>query len=122
MFRRPLTLIDKWYGPGLRYFASKKGGKKKEVEDDGQPASFSFASYEKIMENKLKYLTTNLSQIHVGRANPSLLDKIHLIQNGKRMLLSSVAQIHAKDANSLMVVLPDEEVMNLNFIVVDNNC
>ncbi|KAJ3305258.1 hypothetical protein HDV03_001856 [Kappamyces sp. JEL0829] len=92
-----------------RGFASKKGSKKKEDSDD-EPASFSIAPHQKQMEKGLSHIASHLSQIHVGRANPAILEKVQLVHNGKRMSLPSVAQIHAKDGNSLVVVLPDEEL------------
>lgn len=93
----------------IRFFASKKNSGKKDESDDAV-ASFSFESYEKQMSKAVSHLKSSLEQVRIGRANPSLLDKVIITFNGKKMLLSSISQIHAKDAQTLMVVIADEEV------------
>ena len=95
----------------VRQFASKKGGRK--AEETSTPAQFSFDSYEKQMKSTITHFKTSLEQIRIGRANPSLLDKISVTVGGKRMLLPSLSQIHAKDSQTLMVVLTDEEVIQI---------
>lgn len=108
--RRPIQIISN----NIRHFASKKNAGKKNSsigESDVAP-SFSFDSYEKQMSKAVNYLKSNLEHTRIGRANPSLLDKVTVPLNGKKMMLPSIAQIHAKDTQTLMVVMTDGELTN----------
>lgn len=95
----------------VRRFASKKS-KPSAVAVTG--SDFNFAPHQAHLEQSISHLTSIFNQMHVGRANPSLLDKVMITVAEKRVSLATIAQIHVKDGNSLMVVLPDENIAVLS--------
>ena len=65
------------------------------------------------MQQQVDTLDKSLSQIRIGKPNPSILDKIPLELDGKKVLLTKLAQIQLKDSNSFLIVLPDEQVTSI---------
>jgi hypothetical protein len=94
----------------VRSFATKKGKAVKSISSTDATVDFQLSKYTSKMHKSLEALQQNLEKIRVGRANPSLLDSISIQLDGKQTLLSKVAQIHVKDAHTLMVVVPEEQV------------
>ncbi|KAJ3260767.1 hypothetical protein HK103_007330 [Boothiomyces macroporosus] len=94
----------------VAFYASKKGAKQsKQVQEVDEPP-FDMTPFITRMDKSLEAFKTSLEKIRVGRANPNILDPIMVELDNKRMPLSQVAQIHVKDANTLMVVVPDEKL------------
>ncbi|KAJ3394345.1 hypothetical protein CcCBS67573_g09007 [Chytriomyces confervae] len=103
-----------------RFYAAKKKDSKpskasKSDDSSAPPAEFDMTKTKAKMQACIDRLKQNLStSITIGRANPALLDKV-LVTNEKKgghgsgVPLSQLAQISAKDAQTLMVVLNDED-------------
>ena len=55
------------------------------------------------MQKSIEHLEVELGKIRAGRANPSMLDSIHVDYYGTNMLLSQVSNISTPDARTLMI-------------------
>jgi ribosome recycling factor len=77
------------------------------------------------MEKSIGHLETELSKIRAGKANPSMLDGLHVDYYGTSTLLTQVANINTPDARTIVVqpwekhmLVPIEKVIqaaNLGF-------
>ncbi|KAJ3090350.1 hypothetical protein HK100_007473 [Physocladia obscura] len=106
----------------LRFYATKKNNKSsktsKENDDDEAPKEYDLAKMIAQLRTSVDRLKESLStSVSIKRANPALLDKIIVQQNRKAgvktagISLLEIAQISAKDAHTLMVVLNDEDLV-----------
>ena len=55
------------------------------------------------MEQSITALKNNLVKIRTGRANPALLDSVHVEYSGSKVPLSQVANVSTLDARTLSV-------------------
>lgn len=55
------------------------------------------------MQKSIDHLEVELGKIRAGRANPSMLDSIHVDYYGTNTLLTQVANISTPDARTLMI-------------------
>jgi ribosome recycling factor len=55
------------------------------------------------MQKSIEHLELELGKIRAGRANPSMLDAVHVDYYGTNMLLSQVSNISTPDARTLMI-------------------
>ncbi|KAI9096209.1 ribosome recycling factor domain-containing protein [Phlyctochytrium arcticum] len=103
-----------------RFYAKKKGPAKSgkdtkrssdDSSEDDVEFSFDTSKYGTKMERSVDRLKTDLAALRVGRATPALLEKVMVAHNNARLPLSQVAQINIKDAQTLMVILNEEEFM-----------
>ncbi|KAJ3273504.1 hypothetical protein HDV01_004424 [Terramyces sp. JEL0728] len=97
----------------VSFYASKKGGKQTKQVQEEVDTPFDLTPFITRMDKSLEAFKSLLEKIRVGRANPNILDPIIVELDKKRMPLSQVAQIHVKDANTLMVVVPDEKLTSV---------
>ncbi|KAJ3415998.1 hypothetical protein HDV05_003595 [Chytridiales sp. JEL 0842] len=102
------------------YSSKGKGGKKasgRGATDDTKANSnlppFDVAGLSSRMSAVVDRFRQELGGIRIGRANPAILDSINVTHKGSRMPLSQLAQINAKDAQTLMVVLNDEQFTSI---------
>lgn len=112
---------------GMR--GSQKDDKKKKKSSKAEPSSSSGASSsgkkastsrellidindarDKMKKHLDKYMN-DLSQIRVGRADPSMLDKLMVNAHGKMVSLPTVAQVSAKSSKLLVVTVFDEALV-----------
>nr|KAJ3420746.1 hypothetical protein HK105_005292 [Polyrhizophydium stewartii] len=61
------------------------------------------------MRQAVEHTKKELSAIRLGRASPALLDAVKFTHQGTTTQLSNIAQINVKDAQTLMVVVSDEQ-------------
>ena len=55
------------------------------------------------MEKAIVHLETELSKIRAGKANPSMLDNIHVDYYGTSTLLNQVANVNTPDARTIVI-------------------
>jgi ribosome recycling factor len=55
------------------------------------------------MQKSIEHLEIELGKIRAGRANPSMLDGVHVDYYGTNMVLSQVSNISTPDARTLMI-------------------
>jgi ribosome recycling factor len=55
------------------------------------------------MQKSIEHLEIELSKVRAGRANPSMLDGVHVDYYGTNMPLSQVSNISVPDARTLMI-------------------
>ena len=55
------------------------------------------------MQKSIEHLEVEMGKIRAGRANPSMLDGLHVDYYGTNMLLNQVANISTPDARTLMI-------------------
>ena len=55
------------------------------------------------MEKAIMHLESELAKIRAGKANPSMLDNIHVDYYGTNTLLNQVANINTPDARSIVI-------------------
>ena len=55
------------------------------------------------MQKSIDHLEIEMAKIRAGRANPSMLDGLHVDYYGTNMLLNQVANISTPDARTLMI-------------------
>ena len=67
-------------------------------------------SAQKQMDKAIAHLEAELSKIRAGKANPSVLDAIHVDYYGSRMPLNQTANVNTLDARTL-VIQPYEKSM-----------
>ncbi|KAJ3163454.1 hypothetical protein HDU86_000033 [Geranomyces michiganensis] len=105
---------------------SKKGGKKApaapveedEDEDDVDDEShavgeFETDLYQEEMAAEVQRFKTELDSLRVGRVNPALLETLQVSHQGTRVPISRLAQVNIKDAQTLMVILNEEDHTSL---------
>jgi ribosome recycling factor len=97
--------------PQYRWARSLASKKQKTIDTPSAP--FDISQFSNRMQKSIDALKQILDKIRVGRANPSLLDSISVTLDGKQTLLSKVAQIHVKDAHTLMVVVAEEQLLKV---------
>lgn len=73
-----------------------------------QLLSFSLPKYKTQMQSHLSKFKSDLQNLSVGRASPSLLDSIKIDHASKTVSLKTVAQVSVKDSQSLCVTVFDE--------------
>ncbi|KAJ3176857.1 hypothetical protein HDU87_004789 [Geranomyces variabilis] len=106
----------------------KKGAKKappppveevdeeEDVEEDKVDADrpeFETDVYEKEMSSEVTRFKTELDSLRVGRVNPALLETVMVTHKGTRVPVSRLAQVNVKDAQTLMVIMNEEEHTSL---------
>eukprot|EP00842_Homolaphlyctis_polyrhiza_P006342 jgi/Hompol1/6709/HPOL_001640-RA len=64
------------------------------------------------MQKAVEKFRKDLGSIQVGRANAAQLDSVKVSHNGKTLPLSQVAQVNVKDANTLIIVISDDSLLN----------
>ncbi|KAI8912236.1 ribosome recycling factor domain-containing protein [Powellomyces hirtus] len=96
----------------------KKGGKKAtavqedeedEEHEDDDAEEFDMGVYEEDMKTEVTRFRTELDAFRIGRVNPALLESVVVSHKGNRVPLSRLAQINIKDAQTLMVIMNEEE-------------
>ncbi|KAJ3144673.1 hypothetical protein HK101_002621 [Irineochytrium annulatum] len=102
-----------------RFYASKKGGKggkdkggSSSSDDAREVEPFNVAPTMKQMTGALERLKKDLGAMRLGRAHPGLLDSVMVTHKGSKLPLSQLAQITTKDAQTLMVIVNDEELVS----------
>ena len=68
-------------------------------------------SYEEKMKKSISNYSENLSTIRAGRANPDVLKKITVDYYGSPTAISSIAEIKATDARTLVITAWDKSIM-----------
>ncbi|KAJ3151468.1 hypothetical protein HDU89_001910 [Geranomyces variabilis] len=104
----------------------KKGGKKApppveevdedDVDEDGADAEqpeFETDVYEEEMNAEVQRFKTELDSLRIGRVNPALLETVMVTHKGTRVPVSRLAQVNIKDAQTLMVIMNEEEHTSL---------
>ena len=71
-----------------------------------------YAAARSKMQKAVEALETNLGVLRTGRANPGLLNKVHVEYYGSSMNVSSLANITAPDARTLVVTPYDRSALN----------
>ena len=72
---------------------------------------YNLDSFKQEMKGALEGLSKEYSQIHTGRANPALLDGVHVDSYGVLQPLKNTASISIEDPKTLRVV-PWDKSMN----------
>jgi ribosome recycling factor len=72
---------------------------------------YNLDSFKQEMKGALEWLSKEYSQIHTGRANPALLDGVHVDSYGVLQPLKNTASISIEDPKTLRVV-PWDKSMN----------
>ena len=67
--------------------------------------------YEEKMKKSIASYAENLSTIRAGRANPDVLKKINVDYYGSPTAISSIAEIKATDARTLVITAWDKSIM-----------
>ena len=67
--------------------------------------------YEEKMKKSISNYAENLSTIRAGRANPDVLKKITVDYYGSPTAISSIAEIKATDARTLVITAWDKSIM-----------
>ena len=67
--------------------------------------------YEEKMKKSISNYSENLSTIRAGRANPDVLKKITVDYYGSPTAISSIAEIKATDARTLVITAWDKSIM-----------
>ncbi|KAJ3023107.1 hypothetical protein HKX48_004223 [Thoreauomyces humboldtii] len=99
---------------------NKKGGKKApvaqddeddEVDDDEEEdrEDFDVSKYAEDMKAEVKRFKTDLDSLRIGRVNPALLESVVVTYKGSQVPLARLAQINIKDAQTLMILMNEEE-------------
>ncbi|KAJ3284001.1 hypothetical protein HK104_010136 [Borealophlyctis nickersoniae] len=92
----------------------KKGKKAVQEEDENEqeedPFEFDVSELDKRMNRPIEGLKKELGSFRIGRATPALLDPVQVTHQGSRVSLQSVAQVNVKDAQTLLVIINDEEL------------
>eukprot|EP01117_Protostelium_nocturnum_P006681 TRINITY_DN2405_c0_g1_i1.p1 TRINITY_DN2405_c0_g1~~TRINITY_DN2405_c0_g1_i1.p1 ORF type:complete len:287 (+),score=124.87 TRINITY_DN2405_c0_g1_i1:52-912(+) len=87
----------------------EKGGKSKGKDaEENAVQEFDTKEVEGMIGPCLEALKRELNGIKVVRANPSLLESMEVLVAGSKQSLSSLAQVTAKDASTLLVSVYDE--------------
>ena len=82
---------------------------------DESASSFSMDPFKLRMQKQLDHFKVELGNIRVDRAHPGILESVKVQLEGHSTVgLTKIAQINVKDGQTLMVVLNDEQVMDLN--------
>ncbi|KAI9269885.1 ribosome recycling factor domain-containing protein [Sporodiniella umbellata] len=103
----------------VRTYAKKKDNKKdskkatsrqNDSEDEvAKEPLFDEDQFEKRYEQCITSLKEHLSNIRVGRANPSLLDSVKVRIENTNFSLNDLAQVTVRDPQTLMVISHDED-------------
>jgi ribosome recycling factor len=93
------------YRINLRNYAKKAAALNTEFE-------FDVSKYRSKLEANLSYLNQELQNSRVGR-NSKIFDNLKIQIDGKSNAFSNVAQTIQKDANSLLVLVPDEQLIKI---------
>ncbi|KAL2911964.1 hypothetical protein HK105_208574 [Polyrhizophydium stewartii] len=80
-------------------------------EDSASKPAFDIAPFDAKMRQAVEHTKKELSAIRLGRASPALLDAVKFTHQGTTTQLSNIAQINVKDAQTLMVVVSDEQLL-----------
>ena len=55
------------------------------------------------MEKTISHLETELAKIRAGKANPAMLDSVHVDYYGARTILSTVASVNTQDSRTILI-------------------
>jgi ribosome recycling factor len=55
------------------------------------------------MEKTISHLETELAKIRAGKANPAMLDSVHVDYYGARTILSNVASVNTQDSRTILI-------------------
>ncbi|KAI9159373.1 hypothetical protein H9P43_008713 [Blastocladiella emersonii ATCC 22665] len=87
----------------------KKGGAAAPSESAGSGWEWDSSAMEKTMEAQVAHLRAECDKLSVGKASPTLLDRVHVKLHKAAVPLAQVAQVTVKDPHTLLVVVPEEE-------------
>ncbi|KAJ2842917.1 hypothetical protein GGI22_007387, partial [Coemansia erecta] len=105
---RPLSMLQcRWYG-------SKKKSKHKVHEVEEEPSepdnmTLDLDDTDKHMGRCVEGFTAELRLMRVGRANPAILDRVHVMVEHGSVPLSDIAMVTVKDAQHLLVLANDPD-------------
>ncbi|KNC98175.1 ribosome recycling factor [Spizellomyces punctatus DAOM BR117] len=96
-----------------RTYAKKKGKPttKEPILTPTPDIAFNIEKYASDMHRGVTRFREDVGSIRLGRAVPSLLDSVVVAHKSSRVALSAIAQVNVKDANTLMVIVNDEELV-----------
>jgi ribosome recycling factor len=83
-----------------------KGGKKQQEEDEVKEVDWS--NYKELMKDSVSHYQLELSQLKLGRAQPSLIEVVDVPIQGQSLPLKALAQITVVDGNTLGVSVFDQ--------------
>ncbi|KAI8055157.1 P-loop containing nucleoside triphosphate hydrolase protein [Syncephalis plumigaleata] len=95
----------------------RRGGKRNVLSEadveaaEGAASQFHLQTYQTKMDACIKRLQKEFSQLRSVRANPALLDSVHVQSEGHKAPLSQLAQVSVRDPLTLVVAPYDPEMI-----------
>ncbi|KAI8909656.1 ribosome recycling factor, partial [Gorgonomyces haynaldii] len=74
---------------------------------------FNISKFQEKMSKSLEKLKQDMQGLRIGRAHPSLLESIKVEMGNQKSVLGQISNINVKDAQTLMVVVSDEQLLKI---------